>query len=196
MSDVAKASGDQQETLGSSVTLPLETTTSLETTTPLQTQSTIWQDISRQLYSGCKQDTVACERSWSELASWTLHSAIAKKQNRQSTTSSKSVPSDRNRDTSYGRRLSQPPTSCGEQQKTCSTPPNSWQHVDWGSKHCWSTAEEVVCCSGLQTLSCLPNRKSCMAGNCRSQCALHCRIMCECMTFLLTLSVSLKKQIF
>ena len=33
-------------------------------------------------------------------------------------------------DTSYGRRMSQPPTSCGEQRKTCTTPPNSWQHVD------------------------------------------------------------------
>ena len=40
----------------------------LETTTPLQTQSTIWLDMSRPLYSGCEQDTVACERTWSELA--------------------------------------------------------------------------------------------------------------------------------
>ena len=35
-----------------------------------------------------------------------------------------------NRDTSYVRRMSQPPTSCGERQKTCAAPPNSWQHVD------------------------------------------------------------------
>ena len=28
----------------------------LETTTPLQTQSTVWKDMSRPLYSGCKQD--------------------------------------------------------------------------------------------------------------------------------------------
>ena len=33
----------------------------LETTTPLLTQSTDWQDMSRPLYSGCEQDTVACE---------------------------------------------------------------------------------------------------------------------------------------
>ena len=45
-------------------------------------------------------------------------------------------------DTSYGCRMRQPPTSCGEQRKTCTTPPNSWQHVDWRSKHGWSTAEE------------------------------------------------------
>ena len=38
--------------------------------------------------------------------------------------------------------MSQPPTSCRERQKTCTTPPNSWQHVDWGSGHGWSTAEE------------------------------------------------------
>ena len=114
----------------------------LETTTPLQTQSTVWQDMSRKLYSGCEQDTVACKRTWSELASRTLHSAIAKKQNRWSTTSSRTIPSSSNRDTNYGCRMSQPPTSCGEPQKTCATPPNSWQHVDWGSKHSWSTAEE------------------------------------------------------
>ena len=35
----------------------------LETTTPLQTQSTVWQDMSRPLYSSCEQDTVACERT-------------------------------------------------------------------------------------------------------------------------------------
>ena len=34
------------------------------------------------------------------------------------------------------------PTSCGEHWKTCSTQSNSWQYVDWGSKHGWSTAEE------------------------------------------------------
>ena len=28
------------------------------------------------------------------------------------------------------QRLSQPPTSCGEQRKTCTAPTNSWQHVD------------------------------------------------------------------
>ena len=33
----------------------------LETTTLVLTKSTIWQDISKPLYSGCKQDTVACE---------------------------------------------------------------------------------------------------------------------------------------
>ena len=106
------------------------------------TQSTVWQDMSKPLYSGCEQDTVACERTWSELALWTLHSAIAKKQNRRSTTSSRTVPSGGNRDTSYGRRMSQPPTSCGERRKTCAAPPNSWQHVDWGSKHGWWKAEE------------------------------------------------------
>ena len=98
--------------------------------------------MSKPLYSGCEQDSVACKRTWSELASWTLHSAIAKKRNRRSTTSSWTVPSGRNRDTSYGCRMSQPPTSCGEWRKTCAAPPNSWQHVDWGSKHGWSTAEE------------------------------------------------------
>ena len=35
----------------------------LETTTPQLTQSTVWQDMSKPLYSGCEQDTVACERS-------------------------------------------------------------------------------------------------------------------------------------
>ena len=114
----------------------------LETTTPQLTQSTVWQDMSKPLYSGCEQDTVACERTWSELATWILHSAIAKKQNRRSTTSSSTVPSGGNRDTSYGRRLNQPPTSCGERWKTCTAPPSSWQHVDWGSKHGWSTVEE------------------------------------------------------
>ena len=33
-----------------------------ETTTPQLTQSTVWQDMSKPLYSGCRQDTVACER--------------------------------------------------------------------------------------------------------------------------------------
>ena len=98
--------------------------------------------MSRPLYSGCEQDTVACERTWSKLASWTLHSGIAKKRNRRPTTSSRTVPSGGNRDTSYGRRMSQPPTKCGERRKICTAPPNSWQHVDWGSKHGWSTAEE------------------------------------------------------
>ena len=59
-----------------------------------------------------------------------------------STTSSRTVPSGGNRDTSYGRRMSQPPTSCGERWKTCLATPNSWQHVDWGPKHGWSTTEE------------------------------------------------------
>ena len=93
-------------------------------------------------YIQVENRTLACERAWSELASWTLHSAIAKKRNRRSTTSSRTVPSGGNRGTSYGRRMSQPPTSCGERRKTCAAPPNSWQHVDWGSKHGWSTAEE------------------------------------------------------
>ena len=35
----------------------------LETTTPLQIQSTVRQDMSRPLYSGCEQDIVACERT-------------------------------------------------------------------------------------------------------------------------------------
>ena len=69
----------------------------LETTTPQLTQPIVWQDMSKPLYSGCEQDTVACERTWSELASWTLHCAIAKKQNRRSTTSPRTVPSDGNR---------------------------------------------------------------------------------------------------
>ena len=52
---------------------------------------------------------------------------IAKKQNRRSTTSSRTVPSGSNRDTSYDRRISQLPTSCGERRKTCTTPPgNVW----------------------------------------------------------------------
>ena len=86
----------------------------LETTTPLLTHSTIWQDMSRLLYSGCEQDTVSHEHTGSELASWTPHSAITKKQNRWTTTSSRTVPSGGNRDTSYGRRVNQPSTSCGE----------------------------------------------------------------------------------
>ena len=64
----------------------------LETTTPLLTQSTVWQDMSRPLYSGCEQDTVACEHTYSELASLTPHSVIAKKWNRQPTTSSRTFP--------------------------------------------------------------------------------------------------------
>ena len=39
------------------------------------------------------------------------------------------------RETSYGRRMSQPPTSCV-------TPSNFGQHVDWASKHGQWTAEE------------------------------------------------------
>ena len=36
----------------------------LETTTPLLIQATVWQDMSRPLYSGCEQeDTVACEHT-------------------------------------------------------------------------------------------------------------------------------------
>ena len=68
-------------------------------------------------------------------ASWTLHSVVAKKQNRRSTTSFRTVPSGSNRDTSYDRRVSQPPTSCGERREICAAPPSSWQHVDWGSNH-------------------------------------------------------------
>ena len=48
----------------------------------------------------------------------------------------------RNRDTSYGRRMSQLRTSYGKRQKTCVAPPNPWQHADWESKHGWSIAEE------------------------------------------------------
>ena len=51
-------------------------------------------------------------------------------QNRRSITSSRTVPSGGNRDTSYGRRTSQPLTSCEERRKTCIAPSNSWQHVD------------------------------------------------------------------
>ena len=102
----------------------------------------VWQDMSKPCYSGCEQDTVACKRIRSELVSWTLHSAVAKKRNRRSTTSSRTVPSGGNRDTSYDCRMSQPPTSCRERRKTCAAPHNSWQHVDWGSKLGWSTAEE------------------------------------------------------
>ena len=29
-----------------------------------------------------------------------------------------------------------------KRKKTCTAPPNSWQHVDWGCKHGWPTAEE------------------------------------------------------
>ena len=68
-------------------------------------------------YSGCEQDTVACECTWSELASRTLHSVIAKNQNKRTTTSSWTVQSGSNRDTSYCRRMRQPPTSCGERRK-------------------------------------------------------------------------------
>ena len=35
----------------------------LETTTPQLTQSTVWQDMSKPLYSGCEQDAVACEHT-------------------------------------------------------------------------------------------------------------------------------------
>ena len=82
---------------------------------------------------------------------------IAKKWNRRSTTSSRTVPSGDNRDTSYGRRMSQPSTSYGEQWKTSATPPNSWQHVNLGSKHGWSIAEEgrmkLFCMSDFLSLS-------------------------------------------
>ena len=59
-----------------------------------------------------------------------MDSAIAKKRSRRSTTCSWTVSSGGKRDTSYGRRMSQPTTSCGEGRKTCTSPPNSWQHVD------------------------------------------------------------------
>ena len=98
--------------------------------------------MSRPLYSGCQQDTVACEHTWSEFASWALHSVIAKKQNRWSTTPPRTVLSGGNRDISYGCGMSQTPTRWGEWRKTCTTPSNSWQHVDWGSKYGWSTPEE------------------------------------------------------
>ena len=114
----------------------------LETTNPLHTQPTVWKDMSRPIYSSCEQDTVAWEHTWSELASWTLHCGIAKKRNWRSATSSRTVPPVGNSDHIYGHRMSQPPTSYGERRKTCAAPPNSWQHVDWGSKHGWSTAEE------------------------------------------------------
>ena len=48
-----------------------------------------------------------------------MDSAIAIRRNRRSTTSPSTVPSGGNRDISYGRRMSQPPTSCSERQKTC-----------------------------------------------------------------------------
>ena len=89
------------------------------------TQSTVWQDMSKPLYSGCQQDAVAYECTCSKFESWTLHSAIAKKWNRWSTASSRTVPSGGNRDTSYVHRRNQPPTSRGEWQTTCATPPNS-----------------------------------------------------------------------
>ena len=54
-------------------------------------------------------------------------------------------------DISYGCRMSQPPTSCGEWQKTCAAPPNTWQHVE--SKHGWSTAEEEEETQTFQTNS-------------------------------------------
>ena len=38
----------------------------LETTTPVHIQSTVWQGMSRLLYSACKQDAVVCERTWSK----------------------------------------------------------------------------------------------------------------------------------
>ena len=47
-----------------------------------------------------------CERTSSELASWTLHSAIAKKWNRWSTTSPRTVLSVGSRHTSYDCRMS------------------------------------------------------------------------------------------
>ena len=55
----------------------------------------------------------------------------ANKQNRRSATSSRAVPSGRNRDAIYGRRMSQPLTSCGGRRKTCVAPANSWQHLDY-----------------------------------------------------------------
>ena len=42
---------------------PLNGNELLETTTPQLTQSTLWQDMSKPLYSSCEQDTVACERT-------------------------------------------------------------------------------------------------------------------------------------
>ena len=101
----------------------------LETTPLLQTQSTVWEDMKGPLYSGCKQDTVACEHIGSTLASWTLHSAIAKKQNRRFTASPRTVLYGGNRDTSYSRRMSQPPTSCGERRRPAPhhpIPGNMW----------------------------------------------------------------------
>ena len=39
----------------------------LETTTPLQTEPAIWQDMSRPLFSGCEQDTVASEHTFKRI---------------------------------------------------------------------------------------------------------------------------------
>ena len=60
-------------------------------------QPTIWLDMSTSLSSGFKLVAAACKHTRGKLTSRTLHSAIAKKQNRLSTTFSRSVPSGDNR---------------------------------------------------------------------------------------------------
>ena len=102
----------------------------LQTTTPLLTKSAVWQDMNRPLYSGCEQDTgLRAHLRRIGITDSALCNCKEVEWNRRFTTSSRTVPSGRNRDTSYGRRMSQPPTSCGERRKTCAAPPNSWQHV-------------------------------------------------------------------
>ena len=120
--------------------------------------STFWQNMSRPLlYSGCEQDAAACEHIWSELASWTLHSVVANKQNRRSSTSSRTVPSGGNIHQIWPQDLSTTNKLWG------TATPNSWKYVYWGSKHGWSTTEEeeedgcqrIFCEQLLTTLFCM-----------------------------------------
>ena len=107
----------------------------LETTTPLLTQSTLRAHLRRigvmdSALCDCKETEQTVHHTLQDCSTWRQQRHQLWQQNRWSNTSSRTVPSGGNRDTSYGHRMSQPPTSCGERWKTCTTPPNSWQHVD------------------------------------------------------------------
>ena len=49
----------------------------------------------------------------------------------------KTVLSETCKASSHGHKRWQPPTSCEEQQKTCTKPSKSWQNVDRGSTYSW-----------------------------------------------------------
>ena len=82
--------------------------------------------------------TLACERAWSKLASWTLHSVIAKKMVYHILQDCSIWQQQRH------QLWKQDESTTNKLWETCAAPSNSWQHVNWGSKHGWLTEEEEV----------------------------------------------------